>query len=192
MPAVAVLEAVRELQQFLAAKPWRYALVGGLAVCCRGEARTTQDVDVSLVCDFGSVGEVIDSLLEHFRPRIDDPVDFAMQNHTLLIAATNGIGLDVGLALFPFEEAIIERATPARLAHDLELPVVVAEDLVLMKCLAGRPQDWADIYNLIRHAGPLDWSAIDARLQSIAELIDINEMTEHLRQLRKQAGDLIA
>jgi hypothetical protein len=187
MLPVDVLDAARELQQFLAVRQWPYALIGGLAVVCRAKPRATVDVDISLLCELGAEHRMIDPLLEAFKPRIDDAADFAIQNGVLLLSASNGVALDIGLALFPFEAAIISRAIPTRLSDDLEMPVVSAEDLVMTKSFAGRPQDWADIYNLIRHAGPLDWPAIEARLQSIAELVDIDEVLTHLQQLREQA-----
>jgi hypothetical protein len=187
MYSVDVLEAARELQQFLAVKQWPYALIGGLALVCRAKPRATVDVDVSLLCELGAEHRRIDPLLEAFQPRIDDAADFAIQNGVLLLSASNGVALDICLAFFPFEAAIISRAVPTRLSEDLEMSVVTAEDLVMLKSFAGRLQDWADIDNLIRHAGPLDWPAIEGSLQSVADSVDVNEVLAHLQQLRDQA-----
>jgi hypothetical protein len=71
--------------------------------------------------------------------------------------------VDVLCAGTPFEELALARALPERLLGRT-LPVATVEDLVILKLLAGRPQDWADVDALLReNASRLDDDYIDAQ-----------------------------
>jgi hypothetical protein len=70
--------------------------------------------------------------------------------------------VDVLCAGTPFEQLALARAPPAPQLKRTQ-PVATVEDLVILKLLAGRPQDWADVDVLLReHAGRLDDHYLDA------------------------------
>ena len=68
----------------------------------------------------------------------------------LLLETAEGVKIDVALAAFPFEIEAIERATPWTLGESVALRSCSAEDLVVYKLVAGRPQDLVDVEGIVR------------------------------------------
>src|SRR5579859_7528699 len=151
-------QVAREVQEFVAEQGWRCCLIGGLAVPRWGRPRATQDVDISLLTGFGAEEEVVDCLLGRFQGRIADAREFALSKRVLLLKSTNDTGIDISLAAFPFEERVIARSSPFELVSGIILNTASAEDLILLKAVAGRPIDWFDIEGIItRQSKALDW-----------------------------------
>jgi hypothetical protein len=106
-----VLEAANELSDFCERREWSFCIIGGLAVIRWGRARVTADVDITLLTGFGAEAAYVDALLNAYSPRRDDAREFALVSRVLLLQTPGGIGLDIALAGFPFEQRLIERAT---------------------------------------------------------------------------------
>lgn len=160
-----------EFQQFIHEKEWQFCFIGGLAVIRWGEVRVTQDVDLSLLSGFGNEDTFADSLLSQFKSRISDAEQFALTNRVLLLLASNGVAVDISLAGLPFEEEMIERATPFPYAPDCSLITCSAEDLIILKAFANRGRDWLDIEGiLVRQGSGLEFEYITDRLTPLCEL----------------------
>ena len=106
-----VYEAAVELQRFVKRQKWRFCVIGGLAVFRWGEIRATKDVDISLLVELGDEARYIDDLLKKFASRIPDAKEFAIQNRVLILIASNGVPIDIGLASFTYEIEVVDRAT---------------------------------------------------------------------------------
>lgn len=180
-----LFEAAQELDQFLSRQHWRYCIVGGLVISRWGEPRATQDIDICVLTELGEERRIIDALLEYFQPRIDAAAEFAEQNRVLLIRASNGVAIDVALGWTPFEESMLSRATPYIFSPGVILPTPSAEDLIVTKAFAARPQDWADVTGMVvRQRGKLDWDYIRSQLAALCELRETPEILDQLQQLR--------
>jgi hypothetical protein len=142
-----------------------HMLIGGLAVAIRAEPRATKDIDLSvLVAELAARELVTEMAALGFRATIHGALG---PGAVIRFVRTGPDGIDrwvdVLCAGTPFEELALDRASLERL-FGRELAVVTAEDLVILKLLAGRPQDWADVDVLLReNAGRLDEVYIDAR-----------------------------
>ena len=180
--------AANELQEFFREQGWRFCIIGGLAVVRWGEHRTTKDVDFSLLCDLGDEDSRILPLLQKFPSRQPDAREFAQLNRVLLLTASNGTPIDIGLAAFPFEEQIIARATPFRFMPSVTLTTCSAEDLILLKALAGRAQDWVDIEGVLVRQSNLNWSLLEENVNGVAELTPDENLIEKLAQLRAKVA----
>jgi hypothetical protein len=121
-------------------KGGRATIIGGLAVQRWGEPRQTRDVDLVLLTDFGDQASFVDHLLEHYPRRRPDARQFALDRRVLLIETAAGIPLDVSLAALPFEERVMDRSADFAFARDITLRTCSAEDLVVLKAFADRPQ----------------------------------------------------
>jgi hypothetical protein len=165
--------AAAELQRFATAHGWRTTIIGGLAVQRWGEPRQTRDVDVVLLTGFGGEEPFVDRLLERYTPRRPDARPFSLERRVLLIADANGIPLDVSLAALPFEERVVNRSSSYAFAADVELTTCSAEDLVVLKAFADRPQDWLDIEGIVVRQG----RALDRRLvcDELDDLLTLKE-----------------
>lgn len=140
-----------------------------------GEPRQTRDVDVALLTGFGGEARFIDHLLQHYRPRRSDARKFALDHRVLLVETDTGIPLDISLAALPFEERVVNRSTEFEFAPGAILNTCSAEDLVVLKAFADRPQDWLDVEGIIVRQG----RALD-RAHVMDELMPLLEMKEDL------------
>lgn len=168
-----LFEAAVDIQRFCAHRGWRSAIIGGLAVQRWGEPRQTRDVDVALLTGLGGESVFIDALLERYRSRRQDARQFALDRRVLLIETETAVSIDVSLAALPFEERVVDRATNFSYAPTLTLKTCSAEDLVVLKAFADRPQDWIDVEGVIvRQGRALKRSQI---LEELVPLLDLKE-----------------
>ncbi|HQU45812.1 MAG TPA: DUF6036 family nucleotidyltransferase, partial [Pirellulales bacterium] len=71
-------------------------------------------------------------------------------------------------------------------SHDCPLVTASAEDLVVSKAFANRPQDWLDIEGILSvRSDDLDWSQIEEELGPLAELKEAPEILAQLNQVRQ-------
>lgn len=185
---IELIEQAAALDQFFTDQGWNACVIGGIANTRWGELRLTRDVDATVFTGFGEERRFIDAILARFEPRIVSAAQFALTNRVVLVKGPTGIGIDISLGGFPFEEAMIERATRAELAPGLFARTVSAEDLVVMKAFAARPRDWDDITGIIvRQGAALDWAAIVERLEPLAALKEAPEIMTKLDGVRRDA-----
>jgi hypothetical protein len=179
-----LLAAAAELQAFLVARGWRFCFIGGVAYQRWGRPRVTTDADVTLITGLGSEDEFIGPLLIKYQSRRPDAHAFAVANRVLLLETSDGVDLDIALAAFPYEERVVERASSFDFGDNLVLRTCSAEDLVVLKAIADRRQDWADIEMVIRRQGTvLDREYILANAEPLAEIKEAPEIVDKLRAL---------
>lgn len=121
-----------------------HALIGGLAVGLHGHPRATKDVDFL-------VGEEAFDRTEPllvFRAELRDLVRVGVVD------------------LMPLPRGHEELAEYLELPAGNEIPVIGPEGLVLLKILANRPQDRADVSTLLRHG--LSVASVTAYLRRYA------------------------
>ncbi len=181
-----LFQAAVELQDFLAGRKWPFCFIGGMAVLRWGEMRTTQDVDVSLLCDFGAEAEYAGVLLEAFSSRITEGADFAQINRVLLLRASNNVSIDVSLAGLPFEKNMVEQASWFDYSTECSLLTCSAEDLIVLKAFADREVDWGDIRGIVcRQGGRLDCQYITEQLRPLCKLKEVPEIIDKLDRVLK-------
>jgi hypothetical protein len=184
---IELFQTASGVQDICRERKWGFCFIGGLALQRWGRPRVTQDVDVTLLTGFGSERQFIDVLLRHYSPRVQDVADFAMRNRVLLLVTDRGIGIDVALGAIPFEERLVARATSFEFLPGLSLLTCSAEDLVILKAFADRPQDWNDIEGIVARQASLDWDSIEAELLPLAEGKESPEILVRLRQIRSKS-----
>ena len=138
-----------------------HALIGALAVAAWGAPRATEDID--LLAD-AAPSTRLDAALgeagfapEWRRGDPDDPVPLLLR----LGGPAGGPDVDVLCVTRAWEREVLGRAVRVRIPGGPEVPVVTAEDLIVLKLLAGGPGDLADVAELLVQAGPLP--DLDAR-----------------------------
>jgi hypothetical protein len=179
-----VFAAALELQTFCSHKDWRFCFIGGVAVQRWGEPRLTVDADLTLLTGFGREESYVDALLGAFRARARDAREFALRRRVLLVQASNTIPLDVSLGAIPFEERVVERASDFAIQEGAKLRTCSAEDLVVLKAVAARDQDWADIRGVAaRQSARLDRRLIEREVLPLLEVKDDPAALDRLRRL---------
>lgn len=173
-----------DLQAFCEQHNWKFCVIGGLALQFWGEQRLTRDVDITLLTGFGGEEDYIDALLIKFAGRIADAKIFALQKRVLLLQSVNGVGIDVSLGAFPFEEEMTNRAVYKEYLPDISLKICTAEDLIILKAFAARDKDWIDISTVLIKQDKLDWNYINEQLSPLVEIKYEPEILTKLQDLR--------
>lgn len=173
VPVSDLVRAALDLQSFCEANDWKFCFIGGIANARWGVPRYTEDADVSLLTGFGGEESFIAALLTRFEPRRADAGAFALRSRVLLLRHENGIGLDVGMAAFPYEEATVERASLSETSDDFQgLRICSAEDFIVYKVFAGRDHDWGDVEGVLQRQRRLNLSIIRRELPWLLETKD--------------------
>jgi hypothetical protein len=187
-----LLQAGAQVQRAIESHNWQFCFIGGIANFRWGTPRLTNDLDLTLLTGFGHEESFVRTMLAEFEARIGGAADFAFQHRVLLLRTVDGFGIDVALGAMPFEVAAIDRATNAELAPGAILRTCSAEDLVVHKAFAARPQDWVDIEGVIlKQQGQLNWPQVWEDLRILAELKGAPELLTELERVAARTESVI-
>ncbi|GEM_PF-514617 len=156
-----LLQAAADIAEFLENRRVRYFVIGGLALQHWGEPRLTGDVDITVLVAEEELEPFVDAAFLRFSPRISDAQEFALRHRVLLVQARNGVPIDISLGIPGYEEEAFQRAVEVKFPEAGKLRLIGAEDLIIHKCVAGRPRDAEDVEGiLIRQRLRLDLSVV--------------------------------
>lgn len=187
-----LLRAGARVQEIFEGHGWSFCFIGGVANFRWGTPRLTNDLDLTLLTGFGGEAAYAESLLAGFESRITDAVQFAVQNRVLLLRTPDGFGIDVALGAMPFEANAIDRSSKIELVSGAVLRTCSAEDLIVHKAFAARPQDWVDIEGVVlKQRGRLQWAQIWSDLAELAELKDEPELLAELDRIATRTESVI-
>lgn len=178
-----LIEAALELHEFLTRHAVPYAIIGGVAVQAWGEPRLTIDLDLTVLTPPEGTEAFVRMILQQFAPRVSDPVEFARRTRVVLIQASNGCNVDISLGIPGYEEEVIRRAMDHEVAPGKTVRLCSAEDLVIHKAVAGRPQDLADIEGIVYRQGErLEVEYIRRWLRAFAAVLEMPEILERFER----------
>jgi hypothetical protein len=176
-----LLDALSDIAAWLEDQKVRGAVIGGVAASIRGRPRATRDVDAVILLD----AERLKSFLESgerfgFLPRLEDAIEFAKKNRVLLLLhEPSKTPVDISLGALPFEIESVDRASPVTVAG-ISFPVVLSEDLIIMKAIAHRPRDIADIESLLDTNLNLDLDRVKYWVSEFAAVLESPEILDDL------------
>jgi hypothetical protein len=158
----------------------KYAVIGGIALQFWGEPRFTHDLDLTIQ-DKLDLAELVEAVTGAFGSRVSDPYQFARDTRMLLLNVED-VDVDVAIALRGYEESLFERSRPYEVEPGKHIHICSAEDLVIHKALAGRPQDLADIQSVIYRQGELDMQYVRSWLGEFSSALDDSGILERFEQ----------
>lgn len=176
--------ALADLMRWIAAERLEATVIGGVAAGLQGQPRLTEDVD-AVVYDGDAEALLASGKRYGFEPRIDDAVEFSRRTRVLLMQHRSGVDIDLSLGALPFEKEVIERAEVLE-TGGLRVSVATAEDLIIMKAIARRPQDIADIAGIIEVQPSLDVERIRHWVREFSAVLEMPEILDDLEMLLRR------
>ena len=167
----------------------RWYLFGAQAAILYGAARLTADVDITLDVGPHPVADVLAALeARRFAPRVGNALAFVTETRVLpMVHGPTRIPVDLVLAGPGPEERFLQHAE-VRLIDGVPVPVAAPDDLVVMKVLAGRPQDLDDVVAILAAQGPqIDLERATATLRLLEQALDRRDLIPRLEQAREAA-----
>ncbi len=176
--------ALRDFARWLEPYAGRVSLIGGIAVVYLGRPRMTRDIDALFWIEDDEVKTLLQSGAGFgWKPRLPDALEFALENRVLLVwhEATQ-IEADLSLGMLPFEELATQNARPRDIGG-FWVPLPRPEDLVIMKIIAGRPRDIADVEGVLANTPNFDRVGVRVIIREFADLLDAPEILANLNRL---------
>jgi predicted nucleotidyltransferase len=181
---VPLLSALRDLVSWLKAKRVQGLIIGGVAASILGRPRVTCDVDALVLLDEKDWGEFLSAGTEFgFVARVTNPLDFARKAKVLLVRhEPSGIDVDVTFATLPFEKEAITNGVWVDI-RGVRLPLPTAEDLIIMKAVAHRPRDLADIESIMDAHPNLNLRKIRRWVKEFSTVVEMPEIFNDLEKI---------
>lgn len=143
-----------------------YALAGGLAYGALVEPRATTDVDLLVLIENPTqekVGSLFSGVFDTVVPH-SEPMAFKQLSMWRLVGirGEREVIVDLLLAQSDFHRKVLQRKRTVGFLG-LMLPIVTIEDLVLLKAMAGRLQDLADLERVKQRPDlQIDWDYVQS------------------------------
>jgi hypothetical protein len=176
--------ALQDVLNWLKAGKAPGAVIGGIAVSLLGEPRYTEDIDLVVVIDEPKQRKLVELAPKfNLAGRVPDVFDFARDTRMLLMQHTpSGTSIDISLGMLDFEKEMIKRAKIIK--HlDLKIPVANSEDLIILKIIAQRPQDLADVANILDNQDEIDLARVRQTVDEFSAALDRPDMMDDLERL---------
>lgn len=177
-PLLAPLQAVHNL---LVKFNNQGVIIGGVAASLLGTPRFTADLDAVFLLNLDDLPKFLEEAARQgIEPRIPDPVGFARKNRVLLLRhAASAIDIDISLGVLPFEIEMVERSTVIKF-HGIQLRLPTPEDLVIMKAIAHRAKDLADIQAITNSHPDLDRERIQYWVEQFGDALDLPSLWDEI------------
>jgi hypothetical protein len=168
-----LLAALRDLVAWFQNAPVPGTVIGGVAAALLGRPRVTRDIDALVLLDEAEWETFLGKGKRFgFVPRLSDAVAFARQARVLLVRhEASGIDIDIAFGILPFEEEAVKRTV----WHDVSgvwVPLPLPEDLLIMKAIAHRPRDMADIEAILDAQPRLDLRRVRRWLREFSTALE--------------------
>lgn len=175
-------KAIWEVHQFFTSESIPYVIIGGIALQWWGEPRFTRDVDVTVLVNLGEEA-IVKKIFSVFSSRISKPIEFALKNRICLVRSKEGYEIDISLGIPGYEEEVMKRTVKCRLDKKHIVRICSAEDLIIHKAVASRPQDIADIEGIIvRQGKKLDIRYIRRWLKEFSYVLETQELLQRFEE----------
>lgn len=182
-----LLAVLADLIAWLKAEAVAGVVIGGLAASLLGRPRLTQDVDVLVVVDESRWSNFLAAGAKYgFVPRQHDTLTFAQKSRVLLLRhESTGLDADVIFGSLPFETETVARAVWVEV-FGVRIPLPRPEDLIILKAVAHRPQDLADIEAILAVHSRLNLRRVRRWVQEFSEALSMPEISHDLETLLSQ------
>ena len=179
-----LLAPIQALQNLLSQFGEQGVIIGGVAASLLGTPRYTVDLDAVFLLNIENIPELLaEAAKQGIEPRIADPTAFARKNRVLLLRHTaSGTDIDLSLGILPFEFEMVERSKIVEIGS-VKLRLPTPEDLIIMKAVAHRQKDLADIQAISASHPNLDKERVRFWVEQFGEALDLPELWKVVEKL---------
>lgn len=183
-PLSPLLEALHDLITWLQSKHTPGVIIGGVAASLLGRPRMTHDIDALVMLEEEYWDAfLLDGAEFGFIPRLNDCLTFARKSRVLLVRhKPSGIDVDITFGTLPFEKEAISRAVWLDIKK-IRLPLPAPEDLIIMKAIAHRPRDLADIESVLDAHPKLNLRRIRQWVKEFSSAIEMPDILNDLENI---------
>lgn len=183
-----LLALLADFQQACAELRVGWYLFGAQAALLYGSPRLTADADITVQLGQVSPESFATTLQRHgFDLRFVDDAFVRTTRVLPIVHRASNFPADVVLGGPGLEEAFLERAT-VRTVRGLKVPVASAEDLIVMKVLAGRRKDEEDVVAVLSaQQGKLDLALVRQTLRQLTEALAQDDLLPLFERLLLEA-----
>lgn len=182
-----LLGGLRDLLAWLKDAQVQGVVIGGVAASLLGRPRVTRDVDAVVLLETERWEEFLVLGASHgFVPRRADALAFATRAHVLLVThQPSNIDADISFGFLPFEKECVQRRIFVEVSG-LSVPLLTPEDLIVMKAVAHRTRDLADIEAVFDAHPKLDLRRIRRLVREFSAVLEMPEISEDLEAIIKK------
>ena len=186
------VEVYRALNDALSSLGVSWYVFGAQAAILHGATRFTEDLDVTVLLGVREPRTLANALGQHgFTLRVKDVDAFVETTRVLpVVHASTRIPVDIVLGGPGLEELFAQRARPMDVGG-VSVPVASAEDLIVMKVLAGRPKDIEDVVAVLTAQGArLDLVQVRETIAVVEQALDQSDLSPLFEQCASRAQDV--
>jgi hypothetical protein len=183
-----VAETFHDFVQAIESLSLPYALMGGFAVRVYGIPRSTQDVDITILCDEENLLSLIRAIEERgyivddiYKRGWKDSVAGMPLVKCRRYVGGRAIDVDVFLCESAFQFSLLNRRR-REIAEDWTFWLVSPEDLLLLKLIAARPRDYLDAKDVLFTQGQLDEDYMRHWAKELGVLDKLEELLKESRE----------
>jgi hypothetical protein len=187
-PLASLRSALRDLVRWWRAARVRGIVIGGVAASILGRPRLTRDIDGLVILD-AARWEQFAALAGRFgfAARIPEAIEFARESRVpLLRHQWSEIDVDISFSVLPFEDEAVARKMSKRVGR-LRIPLPTPEDLIVLKAVAHRPRDLADIEGILAATADLNLRHVRRWVREFADVLGSPEILSDLERLLRRA-----
>jgi len=179
-----LLAPLRALQNLIVQFIDQGVIIGGIAASLLGTPRYTVDLDAVFLLGLKDIPNLLQAAsLLGIEPRISDAIVFARKNRVLLLRhMASGTDIDLSLGILPFEIEMVKRSKLITIGS-LQLRLPTPEDLIILKAVAHRPKDLADIQAIAASHSNLDKERIRFWVEQFGEVLEMPELWQMIATL---------
>jgi len=187
-PLAPLLQALKAAIDWLEDCGVARAVVGGIAASIYGRPRATRDIDVVAIAEGMNWAELVNRGSNYgIWPRQEDALDFARTSRVILLEhRPTGVEIDLSIAGIAFEIEMVNSAKLIDLAG-VSIPVARPDDILIMKSLALRPRDIADIEAILTVQENLDLTRIRNVISEFSQVLEQEDYVSEWDRIVKRA-----
>jgi predicted nucleotidyltransferase len=183
-PLSPLLKALSNLVTWLQRDHVPGVIIGGVAASILGRPRMTRDIDALILLEEKYWETfLLNGAKFGFAPRLTDCLKFARKSRVLLVRhKPSEIDVDITIGALPFEKETITRAVWIKIKK-IRLPLPLPEDLIIMKAIAHRPRDLADIESILDVHPKLNLRRVRRWVKEFSKAIEMPEILGDLENI---------